>query len=358
MNPPFWKDKKVFVTGHTGFKGSWLCLWLQRMGAEVIGYALSPATNPSHSTLAHIEQGMTSITGDIRDTSKLHRVFAEHRPEIVLHLAAQALVREAYTQPVDTYSVNVMGTVNLFEAVKCAEGVKVVVNVTSDKCYDNREWPWPYRENDALGGKDPYSASKACAELITSSYRESFFPLLEYHRHGVALATARAGNVIGGGDWGKDRLIPDLIDAFRHGEAAHIRYPQAVRPWQHVLEPLRGYLCLAERLWQAGPDYSGAWNFGPKDDAAQPVSRLVERIAYLWGDGAHWKADEGTHPAESQNLRLDCSKANTLLGWTPRLSLDEGLQLTVDWYRAWNEGSDIRTYSLEQIAAYTNEAAE
>lgn len=322
------------------------------MGTEIIGYALPPPTTPNLFNLADVGSGMTSIIGDVRDGTALRQVFAEYRPQIVFHLAAQALVREAYIQPVDTYSVNVMGTINLLEAVRHAQDVKVVVNITSDKCYDNREWPWAYRESDALGGKDPYSNSKACAELITSSYRESFFAIPEYARHGTALATARAGNVIGGGDWGKDRLIPDLINAFGQGITATIRHPQAVRPWQHVLDPLRGYASLAEKLWENGPNYSGAWNFGPKGEAAQPVSFLVDKLAKLWGEGANWTPDNGPHPAESQILRLDCTKATTLLDWSPKLSLDEGLSWTADWYRAWNEGRDMRIFSLEQIADF------
>ena len=269
MNPAFWKGKRILLTGHTGFKGSWLSLWLQSMGAPVVGYALAPPTNPSLFEVAEVGRGMTSVIGDIRDLEHLCAVFAEHKPEIVIHMAAQPLVRYSYIEPVETYSTNVMGTVNLLEAVRGTDSVKAVVNVTSDKCYENREWVWNYRENEAMGGYDPYSNSKGCAELVTAAYRNSYFHSEKYKEHGVALASGRAGNVIGGGDWAGDRLIPDIMRAITQNLAVNIRNPHAIRPWQHVLEPLSGYLMLAQKLYEEGAAYAEGWNFGPSDEDAQ-----------------------------------------------------------------------------------------
>lgn len=352
MNPAFWHGKRVLLTGHTGFKGSWLSLWLQSMGAQVVGYALAPPTNPSLFEMAEVGQGMTSILGDVRDSAKLQAIFAQYGPEIVIHLAAQPLVRYSYQNPVETYATNVMGTVHLLEAVRNTPGVKVVINVTSDKCYENREWVWGYRENEPMGGYDPYSNSKGCVELVSASYRASFFNASSYAQHGVALATARAGNVIGGGDWAPDRLIPDILGAFEQGKCVDIRNPQAIRPWQHVMEPLRGYLTLAERLFEQGPNFAEGWNFGPHDDDAKPVSWIVAQLAALWDTDAQWQIDAGERPHEANYLKLDISKARSRLGWQPVLRLDDALRLVVDWYRQHHVGSAIRALTLSQIHTY------
>jgi len=284
MNPTFWRDKRVLLTGHTGFKGGWMALWLQSMGAEVVGYALAPPTEPSLFQCARVgDRLVASHLGDIRDLDHLQRVFKEHCPEIVFHMAAQPLVRLSYSEPVDTFSTNVMGTVNVLEAVRRTPGVRALVNITTDKCYENREWVWGYRENDPMGGHDPYSSSKGCAELVSAAYRSSFFNPKDFDRHGVSVASVRAGNVIGGGDWAGDRLIPDMIRAFSAGTPVIIRSPHAIRPWQHVLEPLRGYLTLAEHMWEAGPDYAEGWNFGPNDEDAKPVQWIGQRLTEFWG---------------------------------------------------------------------------
>jgi CDP-glucose 4,6-dehydratase len=354
LNPSFWKGKRVLLTGHTGFKGSWMSLWLSAMGAHVIGYALAPPTKPSLFDAARVDIGMTSIIGDIRDLATLQRVFAVHRPEIVIHMAAQPLVRYSYQNPVETYSTNVMGTVNLLEAVRLSQGVKAVVNITTDKCYENREWEWGYRENEPMGGRDPYSNSKGCAELVSSAYRDSFFSQDTYAQHGVAVATVRAGNVIGGGDWAAERLIPDILAAFEREQPVNIRNPNAVRPWQHVLEPLRGYMTLAERLYQQGPEFAGGWNFGPVDEDAKPVSWIVKQMAEMWGEKSTWSIDEGRHPHEAHYLKLDISKVRSRLGWQPALRLSEALQLIIDWTKQHHEGMDARKLTLDQINAYQN----
>ena len=299
MNPVFWKDKRVLITGHTGFKGSWLSLWLQSMGAKVVGYALAPPTNPSLFEVARVGLGMTSVIGDIRDLVHLQVVLTEHQPEIVIHMAAQPLVRYSYLEPVETYSTNVMGTVNLLEAVRHTKSVKAVVNVTSDKCYENREWVWGYRENEAMGGYDPYSNSKGCAELVTAAYRSSYFHPEKYKEHGVAIGSGRAGNVVGGGDWAEDRLIPDMMRAISQGKPVSIRNLGSIRPWQHVLEPLSGYLLLAQELYGNGPEFAEAWNFGPNEDDAKPVAWILDNLTKTWGDGATWKLDGGDHPHEA-----------------------------------------------------------
>ena len=352
VKPAFWQGKKVLLTGHTGFKGSWLSLWLQAMGAEVIGYALAAPTNPSLFDIADVEAGMTSIIADIRDLDKLKSVFAKHQPEIVIHMAAQPLVRYSYQNPVETYSTNVMGTVNLLEAVRSTASVKAVVNITTDKCYENREWAWGYRENEAMGGYDPYSNSKGCAELVSAAYRSSFFNADTYAEHGVALATVRAGNVIGGGDWADDRLIPDILAAFEQNKLVDIRNPHAIRPWQHVLEPLRGYLTLAEHLYEQGPHFAEGWNFGPNDEDAKPVSWIVEQMASLWGKDAQWQVDTGEHPHEAHYLKLDISKARSRLDWYPALRLNEALQLIIDWSKQRQAGANIRLLTLAQINNY------
>lgn len=352
IDTSFWTGKTVFLTGHTGFKGSWLSLWLQSLGAKVVGYALQPPTNPSLFEVARVADGMTSIEGDIRDLTQLVAAMAEHQPEIVIHMAAQPLVRYSYRDPVETYSTNVMGTVNVLEAVRQAGSVRVVVNITSDKCYDNREWVWGYRENEPMGGYDPYSSSKGCAELVASAYRNSFFTPNEFDRHGVAMASVRAGNVIGGGDWAEDRLIPDIMRAITRGEPVHIRNPHAIRPWQHVLEPLAGYLLLAQKLWEEGVAYGEGWNFGPNSEDAKPVSWIVEKLTKTWGEGASWVLDGGDHPHEAHYLKLDCSKAKARLEWQPRWRLDYTLSAIVDWHQAHGTGKDMREVTLRQIATY------
>lgn len=352
MNPSFWDGKRVLLTGHTGFKGSWLSLWLQSMGAEVVGYALAPPTNPSLFEVADITSGMTSVIGDVRDLAQLKKTFAQHQPEIVIHMAAQPLVRYSYIEPVETYSTNVMGTVNLLEAVRATSSVKAVVNVTTDKCYENREWVWGYRENEAMGGFDPYSSSKGCAELVTAAYRNSYFHLEKYKQHGVAIASARAGNVIGGGDWAEDRLIPDIMRAITQAKPVNIRSPHATRPWQHVLEPLSGYLVLAERLYTEGAGYAEGWNFGPNDEDAKPVQWIVEKLIQSWGEGASWKLDGGDHPHEAHYLKLDCAKAKMRLDWYPQWHLGDTLEAIVDWHRAYRHGEDMRAVTIGQINKY------
>lgn len=345
----FWRNKRVLVTGHTGFKGSWLCLWLQKMGANVCGYALAPPTSPSLFVEARIAADMRSESGDVRDLEALCRLFAEFKPEIVFHMAAQSLVRVSYDEPVATYATNVMGTIHVLEAARLMGGVKAIVNVTSDKCYENREMIWGYREPDAMGGYDPYSSSKGCAELVTSAYRNAFFNSADYARHGVALASVRAGNVIGGGDWAKDRLLPDMLRAFEQGASVEIRNPHAVRPWQHVLEPLSGYLLLAQRLYSEGASYAEGWNFGPQESDACPVASIVGMVAGYWGDNASWHLSTEAHPHEAHHLKLDCSKAKSRLGWSPRWSLSISLAAIVQWHRAWLAGEDMHHYSLEEL---------
>lgn len=351
-NPDFWRGKRVFLTGHTGFKGGWLSLWLQQMGADVVGYALAPPTKPCLFQVARVGEGMHSIIADIRDLPTLSAAIAEHRPEIVFHMAAQPLVRLSYERPVETYATNVMGTVHVLEAIRHTVGVRAVVNITTDKCYENREWIWGYRENEPMGGYDPYSSSKGCAELVTAAYRASFFNPDDHAKHSVALASARAGNVIGGGDWAKDRLIPDIMTAFLEQRPVVIRNPQAIRPWQHVLEPLRGYLMLAERLWNEGPVFAEGWNFGPNDEDARPVEWIAECLAGTWGNGATWSIDGGNHPHESSCLKLDISKARSKLNWHPRWTLGTSLRHVADWYLAYQRGDNMRDLTLNQIVQY------
>jgi len=353
MNPAFWKDKRVFLTGHTGFKGSWISLWLQKLGAKLTGYALAPPTNPSLFELARVSDGMQSIEGDIRDLEKFKAALTNAESEIVIHMAAQPLVRDSYQYPVDTFASNVMGTVHLFEAIRVTPSVRAVVNITTDKCYENKEWIWGYREHEPMGGHDPYSASKACAELVSSAYRTSFF---QPDGHKVAMATARAGNVIGGGDWAKDRLMTDLIAAFATRKPVLIRNPNAIRPWQHVLEPLRGYLMLAEKLFTDGAEYAEAWNFGPNDDDAKSVLWLTERLTQFWGSNAQWQMQPGDHPHEANYLKLDISNAKTRLGWSPSMDLEQALRLTAEWAQQLIAGADARTLTLQQIQTYQDKA--
>jgi CDP-glucose 4,6-dehydratase len=346
VNREFWKGKRVFLTGHTGFKGGWLSLWLSDMGAHVHGYALAPATTPDLLTTAKIADGLAASTiADIRDAAVLKQALQAAQPEIVLHLAAQPLVRYSYQAPLETYAVNVMGTVNLLEAVRCVDSVRAVVNVTTDKCYENRERNEPYVEHEALGGYDPYSSSKACSELVTSAYRRSFL-----EAQSVGLASARAGNVIGGGDWSDDRLLPDFLRAIDVGKTLMIRYPDAIRPWQHVLEPLSGYLCIAERLAVDGR-FAQAWNFGPDESDARSVEWIVDSLCRSI-PGAAWQRETAPQPHEAGTLKLDSSKAKQQLGWRPRWNLDTALEKTVAWHQAWKLGKDMRVFSLEQIREY------
>jgi CDP-glucose 4,6-dehydratase len=354
LNRAFWRDRRVLVTGHTGFKGSWLALWLQRLGANVSGIALPPPTTPSLFDAARVGHGMRSSLVDLRDAREIAAAVSAADPEIVLHLAAQSLVMQSYADPIETYATNVIGTVHLLEAVRRLPTVRAVVVVSSDKCYQNNEWPWGYRESDAMGGFDPYSSSKGCVELLTAAYRNSFFAEREA---GAAIATARAGNVIGGGDWARDRLIPDCLRAIDSKEPVGIRHPEAVRPWQHVLDPLAGYLALAERLHGKGRDFAEAWNFGPGDDDARTVRWLVERFIHDWGDNASWRADPAPHPHEASYLKLDCSKARLRLDWRPRWPIEIAIGKVCAWHRAFTGGADMRDYTLTQIGEFESEGA-
>jgi CDP-glucose 4,6-dehydratase len=348
MPTEFWSGRKVFVTGHTGFKGTWLSLWLTSLGARVAGYALNPPSAPSLWQLVEARAGIASTIADIRDLGALSKAIAVFQPEVVFHLAAQSLVRLSYEDPVGTYATNVMGTVHVLEAVRNAGGVRAVVNVTSDKCYQNLETGQAYVENDPMGGRDPYSSSKGCAELVTTAYRASFYSTAK----APALASARAGNVIGGGDWAPDRIVPDIVRAAATGKPVRVRNPRAVRPWQHVLEPLAGYLRLAELLYDAPAEFAEGWNFGPDEADAVPVEAVVSTVMQLWGAPAGWAADRTPHPHETAFLKLDSSKARARLGWRPRLRLETALEWTVDWYKSQSEGRDARELTLEQIASY------
>lgn len=352
MNPAFWRDKRVFITGHTGFKGSWLSLWLQNCGAKVTGYSLSVPTSPSFFEVARVEEGISSVYGDVRDLERLSQIVADARPEIVIHMAAQSLVRRSYQEPVETYATNVMGTAHLLDSIRRTDTVKAVIIVTSDKCYENKEWEWGYRENDPLGGHDPYSGSKACAELVTSAFRRSFFSSADVERSTASIATARAGNVIGGGDWAEDRLIPDFIRSMMKGREIVVRNPDAIRPWQHVLDPLSGYLLLAEKLYEDGAAVAESWNFGPQEEDAKPVAWIIQRMVELWGDGASWALDKGKNPHEARYLKLDCSKARIGLGWRPQWKLEKALEASVYWYKAYQSGDNMRDISLAQILSY------
>jgi CDP-glucose 4,6-dehydratase len=354
----FWNGRRVFLTGHTGFKGSWLSLWLDMLGANVTGYALDPPTQPNLYEQANVARIARSIHGDIRDFSRLKSAIAECNPEVVIHMAAQTVVRRGYEDPIENYSSNVMGTVNVLEAVRQLRQPCAIVNVTSDKCYENREWMWGYRENEPMGGRDPYSNSKGCAELVTTAYRESYFPTESVAQHGVALGSARAGNAIGGGDWTGDQLIPDLVRSFIAGRPCMIRNPLAFRPWQFVLEPLRGYLMLAEGLSRDAARFASGWNFGPADEDAKPVSWIADEMARSWKKGAAWAQDTSSHPHEAQALKLDASKAKQCLGWRPVLPLKSALQWIVEWYCAYQDGADLERLTRRQIENYQALARE
>jgi len=349
-NQSFWRNKRVFLTGHTGFKGSWLSLWLTSMGAEVKGYALEPATSPSLFEVAHVGERIHSEIGDIRNLNQLRQSMVDFNPDVLIHMAAQPLVRHSYKEPVETYDVNVLGTVKVLEVARSCANLKSIVSVTTDKCYENKEWLWGYREDEAMGGYDPYSSSKGCAELVTSAYRRSFM-----QEQGVGLASARAGNVIGGGDWSEDRLIPDILHAFEKRESVVIRNPKATRPWQHVLEPLSGYLMLAEKLYEQPDAYAEGWNFGPHDDDAKPVDWILDRMVRMWGDGASWNLDKGSHPHEAGFLKLDISKAKARLHWQPTWQLDDTLKRIVDWHQAWLNGEDMQAVCFHEVQDYMSD---
>ncbi len=347
VNRNFWYGRSVFLTGHTGFKGGWIGLWLGYLGAKVFGYALEAPTRQNFFTETKLEERLQNSTvGDIRDLQKLTVAMQSASPSVVIHMAAQPLVRESYKTPLETFSTNVMGTLNVLEAARKTETVRAIVNITTDKCYENQEWLWPYREDDRLGGHDPYSASKACAEIAAAAYRRSFLAQAE-----ISLASVRAGNVIGGGDWAIDRLIPDFLRSIDAGETLRIRSPNAIRPWQHVLEPLSGYLTIAERLVVDGSDFAQAWNFGPEDSDAKSVSWIVNRLCQKIPD-ARWEEEDSPQPHEAGLLRLDSSKAKSRLGWAPRWTLETALDKTIEWHQAWKRHSDMGDFSIQQIEAY------
>lgn len=345
----FWKGRRVFVTGHTGFKGSWLCLWLHELGAEVKGFALEPPTSPSLFNEARVAELVESEIGDIRDLERVTQSIHNFRPDILIHMAAQPLVRYSYDAPIETYAVNVLGTAHVLEAAKMCVSVKSVVSVTTDKCYENKEWVWAYRENEPMGGHDPYSSSKGCAELVTASYRQSF-----YEQKGIGLASARAGNVVGGGDWALDRLIPDILRAFQKDQPVIIRSPDAVRPWQHVLEPLSGYLTLAQRLFEKPGNFAEGWNFGPNEEDAKPVSWILDRMVDAW-PGSSWQLDQATNnPHEANYLKLDISKAKSKLNWQSTWDLKYTLENIVKWHRQWLSGDDMQAFSKNEINEFMN----
>jgi len=351
VNPTFWKGKKVFITGHTGFKGSWLSLWLQDMGAVVKGYALEPNTNPNLFTQANVAKNMDSEIGDITDLNHISESMKAFDPEVLIHMAAQPLVRLSYKDPVLTYATNVMGTVNVLEAARRCTNLKAIVSVTTDKCYENKEWAWGYRENEPMGGHDPYSSSKGCAELVTAAYRKSFFN----ENNTAFLASARAGNVIGGGDWAEDRLIPDILRAFEKNEPVIVRNPMSTRPWQHVLEPLSGYLVLAQHLFDEGSSYAEGWNFGPKDEDCKPVSWILDTMVDIWGNGAKWELDKNNNPHEAGFLKLDCSKAAIHLNWSPKWNLENTLESIINWHQNYLSQKNIQEQCLFEITKYQND---
>lgn len=350
LEQDFWQDKRVYLTGHTGFKGSWLSLWLQSMEAKVKGYALKPTTTPNLYTEANIGDKIESEFGDIRNLKQLQASMIDFNPDIVIHMAAQPLVRLSYKEPVETYETNVMGTVKVLEAARNCTNLKSIVSVTTDKCYENKEWLWGYRENEAMGGHDPYSSSKGCAELVCSAYSRSFL-----REKGIGLATARAGNVIGGGDWADDRLIPDILKAFEHKQTIIVRNPNSIRPWQHVLEPLSGYLVLAQELYKSPEDYAEGWNFGSQDDDAKPVDWILDKMASKWQGKVNWQLDDNSQLHEAGLLKLDISKAKSRLHWQPTWHLDNSLERIIKWHQAWMNKEDMNRYCLEEIKQYVND---
>jgi CDP-glucose 4,6-dehydratase len=345
-----WNGRRVFLTGHTGFKGRWLALWLASRGAIVRGYARTSIAQDNRFGLAG--SVIEDVSGDTLNRPRLEAAMQEFKPEVVFHLAAMAILRSSYDDPVGTFAANVMGTAHLLEAVRKTPSVRSVVCVTTDKVYQKQEWEWPYRESDPLGGFDPYSSSKACAEIVVAAYRNSFFPLSRYKEHGVGIASVRAGNTIGGGDWSKDRLIPDLIRGFQAGQPIQIRRPHSTRPWQHVLEPLNGYLLIAERLVRSPETLSPAFNFGPREEDAWTVGQIATKLAGMWGEGASWVSDQSQHPREDNALRLDSSRAHQELGWQPRLHIETALEWSLRWYKAWQAREDMRAFTLSQIADF------
>jgi len=343
----FWKNKKVFLTGHTGFKGSWLTIWLNYLGAEVLGFSLDPITNPNLFTEADLSGDLIDIRGDIRDYNKLSRSMSEFQPEIIIHMAAQPLVRYSYKEPIETFTTNIVGTANIFESARNCTSVKAILNVTTDKCYENMEWDRAYTENDTLGGHDPYSSSKACSEIITSAYKKSYL-----HDAGISIASARAGNVIGGGDWSDDRLIPDILNSFEENKIVVIRNPKSVRPWQHVLEPLSGYLLLVQNLYNFGDVFAQPWNFGPYDKDSKQVEYIVNKIKNIWGNDANWEIDENPNPHEAKYLKLDISKAINNLNWEPKWNLDNAIERIVIWHKSWRNGANVKNLCLKEIEDY------
>lgn len=352
LDKNFWAGKKVFITGHTGFKGSWLSFWLNEMGAEVKGYALKPATTPNLFEILSLEKKMDSVFGDIRDYGHLQNEISEFEPDIVFHMAAQAIVRESYDEPVETFQTNVIGTANLLEAIRTVNSVQAVISVTSDKCYENHEWNWKYRESDSMGGWDPYSASKGCAELVTASYRRSFFLDRDNKLPKIGIASVRAGNIVGGGDWSKDRLIPDIMRSFSEHKAVVIRNPAAIRPWQYILDLLHGYMILTQKLYKHPAEYSEAWNFGPPERDEQSVEYIVDHMIRSWGDGASWKQDEGFNPHEAGYLKLDSSKSRMRLGWSTGIGLPKALGYLTKWYKNYYDEAEMADVSRKQISEF------
>ncbi|MDA9364732.1 CDP-glucose 4,6-dehydratase [Flavobacteriaceae bacterium] len=354
VNPEFWKGKRVFLTGHSGFKGSWTSLWLQYLGANVKGYSLEPPTKPSLFVEANVGENMISEFENINDFSTLEKSMKSFNPDILIHMAAQPLVRLSYENPLETYMTNVIGTANVLQSARLCSNLKSIVSITTDKCYENKEWSWGYRENEPMGGHDPYSSSKGCAELVTSAYRRSFFNT----NNTPFLASARAGNVIGGGDWATDRLIPDILKAFEKEKIVTVRNPLSTRPWQHVLEPISGYLVLAEMLYDYGEDYAEGWNFGPKDEDCKSVEWILEKMTQKWGKGANWKLDSQNNPHEAGFLKLDCSKAAQKLNWFPQWNLEQTLDLIINWQQNWLSGSNMKSQCLKEIINYQNYSNE
>jgi CDP-glucose 4,6-dehydratase len=354
MDKYFWPNKKVLITGSTGFKGSWLTTMLYELGADIYGYALQPNTTPSMFRLLSLDKKINFQIGDIRDLNNLSEFINKINPEIVFHLAAQPLVLYSYQNPIETYHTNVLGLVNLLEVIRHNKGIKAVINVTSDKCYENKEWVWGYRENEPMGGYDPYSNSKGCAELVTACYQKSYFNINEFNQtHSTLLASARAGNVIGGGDWASNRLIPDMIKSVLNKEIVRIRNPYAIRPWQHVVEPLSGYLTLAKHLYNGEVQYSSPWNFGPNLEDAKPVEYIISRLCNLWGDNANWQLDiNKNYQHEANYLKLDCSKANNILHWHPKWNLDTTLDKIIQWYKVYQQNGDLYQITKDQIYQY------